>query len=37
MNIQSINLQQVAVSVLGALVATTFFLSAAIGPVGQLI
>jgi hypothetical protein len=37
MNIQSLNLSQVAASILGALVASTFFLSAAIGPVGQLI
>lgn len=37
MNVQSLNLQQVAASILGALVATTFFLSAAIGPVGQLV
>lgn len=37
MNVQSLDLQQVAVSILGALVASTFFLSAAIGPVTQLI
>jgi hypothetical protein len=33
----SINLQQFAVSVVGALFAATLFVSAAVGPVGQLI
>lgn len=31
------SLQQVAVSIVGALVASTIFISAAVGPVGQLI
>ena len=31
------NLQQLAVSILGALVASTLFVSAAVGPVGQFI
>jgi len=31
------NLQQLAVSIVGALVASTLFVSAAVGPVGQLI
>ncbi len=31
------NLQQLAVSIVGALVASTLFISAAIGPVGQFI
>lgn len=31
------NLQQLAVSVVGALIATTIFVSAAVGPVGQFI
>lgn len=33
----SINLQQVALSIVGALVASTLFVGAAIGPAGQLI
>jgi hypothetical protein len=31
------NLQHVAVSIVGALVAATLFVSAAVGPAGQLI
>ena len=31
------NLQQLAVSIVGALVASTVFISAAVGPVGQFI
>ena len=31
------NLQQFAVSIVGALIATTLFVSAAVGPVGQFI
>ncbi len=31
------NLQQFAVSIVGALVASTIFVSAAVGPVGQFI
>jgi hypothetical protein len=31
------NMQQLAVSVLGAIVAATLFVSAAVGPVGQLV
>ena len=37
MTINSINYSQVLVSVLGALVTSTLFLAAAIGPAGQLI
>lgn len=37
MNIQSINLQQIAVSILGALFASSLFVSAAIGPVAQFV
>jgi hypothetical protein len=37
MNIQSINLQQVAVSIVGALIASTLFISAAVGPVAQFV
>jgi len=33
----NISMQQLAVSVVGALVAATLFVSAAVGPVGQLI
>ncbi len=35
MNIFSISLQQIAVSILGALVTSTVFISAAVGPVAQ--
>jgi hypothetical protein len=31
------NMQQIAVSFLGAILAATLFVSAAVGPVGQLI
>ena len=31
------NIQQLAVSIIGALVASTIFVSAAVGPVGQFI
>lgn len=31
------NLQQLAISIVGAVVASTIFLSAAVGPVGQFI
>lgn len=31
------NIQQLAVSIVGALVASTIFVSAAVGPVGQFI
>jgi hypothetical protein len=31
------NLQQLAVSIIGALVASSLFISAAVGPVGQFI
>jgi ABC-type multidrug transport system permease subunit len=31
------NLQQLAVSIVGALIASTLFVSAAVGPVGQFI
>ena len=31
------NLQQIAVSIVGALVASSLFISAAVGPAGQLI
>jgi ABC-type multidrug transport system permease subunit len=31
------NLQQIAVSIVGALVASSLFISAAVGPVGQLV
>jgi hypothetical protein len=31
------NLQNIAVSIVGALVASTLFISAAVGPAGQLI
>lgn len=37
MFVNSANLQQFAVSIVGALIASTLFISAAIGPVGQLI
>jgi hypothetical protein len=37
MNIFSISLQQVAVSSVGALVASTVFISAAVGPVAQFV
>ena len=37
MQINSIDLGHVAMSVLGALMASALFLSAAIGPVGQFI
>lgn len=37
MNINFLSLQQLAVSILGALVASTLFVSAAVGPVGQFI
>lgn len=33
----SINLQQFALSIVGTLIATTLFVSAAVGPAGQLI
>lgn len=37
MNLNAINLQQIAVSIVGALIASTLFISAAVGPVGQFI
>lgn len=37
MTINFSNMQQLAVSVLGAIVAATLFVSAAVGPVGQLV
>ena len=37
MNIFSISLHQVAVSIVGALVASTVFISAAVGPVAQFV
>ena len=37
MTISTISLQQVAVSIIGALFASTLFISAAIGPVAQLV
>ncbi len=37
MNIFSISLQQIAVSIVGALVASTVFISAAVGPVAQFV
>jgi len=33
----NISLQQLTVSVVGALIAATLFVSAAVGPVGQLV
>lgn len=37
MNLNFVNLQQLAVSIVGALIASTLFVSAAIGPVSQLV
>ena len=37
MNVFSISLQQIAVSIVGALVASTVFISAAVGPVAQFV
>lgn len=37
MNLNFLNLQQLAVSIVGALVASTLFISAAVGNVGQII
>lgn len=37
MNIHSISLQQIAVSIVGALVASSLFISAAVGPVAQFV
>lgn len=37
MNLNFLNLQQLAVSIVGALVASTLFVSAAVAPVGQFI
>lgn len=37
MNVFSISLQQMAVSILGALIASSVFISAAVGPVAQFV
>lgn len=37
MNLNFLNPQQLAVSIVGALVASTLFISAAVGPAGQFI
>jgi len=37
MNTTFLNLQQFAVSIVGALIASSLFISAAVGPVGQFI
>ena len=37
MNVSAINLHQVAISIVGALLASSLFISAAVGPVAQLV
>ncbi len=37
MTVNTTGLQQIAVSIVGALIASTLFISAAVGPVAQLV
>ena len=37
MNINLVNIQQLAISIVGALLASSLFITAAVGPVGQFI